>query len=351
MIAAGAGGRVSIAIVQLVLLYASVFLVAVAIARVFQRRLAPTLAGVGLVALLPAAAWSGYWLTEAIATPMILAFVACWLLFAMRPGPPLALAIGALSAMTWMSRPAFVWLPPLAATGIVVALRREPSRRRRLSSVALFLLAVVAVVLPQWVITSNVDQLGHLGLARYGARKAATIFRYATNLSGCGDPAMVFSPLTSQAEPIDAGTIQAPHSISWSVAARVAHFVSGWDARPSPTYVTALSEWPWLAVTLLSGFVMLAPLRLAGDERRRETGTAAFGLLAMFLVAEAQLLSTHAEFRYNLIGWLVGGVSLVALGRSVDRRYIAWAATLTAFTILIGEFTLLYSPVWNACRR
>src|SRR5689334_12318591 len=78
MIAAGVGDRVSIAIVQLVLLYASVAFLAVAIARVFQRRFAPVLAGLGLVALLPAAAWSGYWLTEAITTPVALALIACW---------------------------------------------------------------------------------------------------------------------------------------------------------------------------------------------------------------------------------------------------------------------------------
>src|SRR3954467_5737204 len=65
MIAAGAGGRVPIAIAQFALLYAAVVLLALAIARVFQRRFAPVLAGLSLIALLPAAAWSGYWLTEA----------------------------------------------------------------------------------------------------------------------------------------------------------------------------------------------------------------------------------------------------------------------------------------------
>src|SRR5262245_48545830 len=152
MIAAGAGNRVPIVIVQLGLLYASVALLAMAIARVFQRQFAPVFAGVSLVALLPAAAWSGYWLTEAIATPIILSLIACWLLFAMRPAPLLALAVGTLSGMAWMLRPALVWLPPFVAVGLVVALRREPSRHRTLSSVALFLIAVVAVVLPQWLI-------------------------------------------------------------------------------------------------------------------------------------------------------------------------------------------------------
>src|SRR5262249_21145062 len=126
--------------------------------------------------------------------------------------------------------------------------------------------------------------------------------------------------------------------------------VSGWDARPSPTYVAVLSRWPWFAVTLLSGFVILAPLKLSADERRRETATAALGLLALFLVTQAQLVTTAAEFRFNLIGWMVGGVSLVVLGRrSIDRRYIALAATLTALIVLIGEVTLRYSPTWNTC--
>src|SRR5690348_7822698 len=59
MIAAGAGGRMPIAILQLGLLYGSVVFLAVTISRVFQRRFIPVLAGVSLVALLPAAAWSG----------------------------------------------------------------------------------------------------------------------------------------------------------------------------------------------------------------------------------------------------------------------------------------------------
>jgi 4-amino-4-deoxy-L-arabinose transferase-like glycosyltransferase len=349
MIAAGAGDRVPIVIVQVGLLYASVVLLAVAIARVFQRRFAPTLAGVSLVALLPAAAWSGYWLTEAIATPIILALISCWLLFAMRPAPSLALALGTLSAMAWMSRPALVWLPPLVGIGLVVALRREPSRFRTLSSVALFVMAVVALVLPQWLITPSLDQLLHLWLARFQRGMAPAVFRYATNLSGCGEEALVFSPLTGQLSSIVDGSVQAPHSIKWRMIAGVAHIVSGWDARPSPTYATILSQWPWLAVTLLSGLVMLAPLKLAIDESRRETVTAASGLLVLFLVTQAGLLATAVEFRFNLIGWMVGGVSLVVLGRSIDRRYLACAAILTALTVLIGQATLHYSPTWNAC--
>ena len=350
MIAAGAVDRVPIAIGQLALLYASVVLLAVAIARVFQRRFAPVLAGLSLVALLPAAAWSGYWLTEAIATPIILALIACWLLFGTRPAPFLALAVGMLSAMAWMSRPALVWLPPLAAAGIVVALRREPSRRRRLSSVALFAIAFVAVVLPQWLITPNLDQLLHLWLAGFQRGIAPAMFRYATNLSGCGEAAMVFSPLTSELAPIMDGTIRAPESIVWSVRAGAAHLVSGWDARPSPTYAAALSHWPWLGVTLLSGFVMLAPLQLAANERRRETSIAASGLLALFLLTQAALVTTATEFRFNMIGWMVGGVSLVILGQSIDRRYIVSAVMVTALIVLVGEFTLRYSSVWNACR-
>src|SRR6185295_10127282 len=162
-----------------------------------------------VVALLPAAAWSGYWLTEAIATPIILALIASWLLFTMRPGPPLALAVGILSAMAWMSRPALLWLPPLVAVGMVVVLRREPSPLRRLSSAALFAIAFAAVVLPQWLITPNLDELLHLWLARLQKGMAPAIFRYATNLSGCGEPAMVFSPLTSELSPIIDGTVQA----------------------------------------------------------------------------------------------------------------------------------------------
>jgi len=349
MIGAGAGDRLSIVIAQLVLLYASVVFLAVAIARVFQRQFAPILAGLSLVALLPAAAWSGYWLTEAITTPVTLALIGCWLLFAMRPGPLLAIAVGTLSTMTWMSRAAFVWLPPLAAIGIVAALRREPSPRRRLSSVALFLIGVVAVVFPQWLIAPSADGLLHLSNAGYNSQKAPAIFRAATNLSGCGNLAMVFSPLTSQLDSIDAGTVRAPHSIGWRVTSSVAHVVSGWDARPSPTYATVLSHWPWVAVTLLSGFIMLAPLKLAADESRRETATAAFGLLALFLLTQAQLAVTPVEFRYNVIGWMVAGVSFVVLGRSIDRRYLAYAATLTALIVLIGQFTLYYSPAWKAC--
>src|SRR5207253_687355 len=126
----------------------------------------------------------------------------------------------------------------------------------------------------------------HLSLARLQRGVAPAIFRYATNLSGCGDPAMVFSLLTSDLSRVVDGTIQAPQSIVWRFRAVAAHVVSGWDARPSPTYVTVLSNWPWLVVTLLSGFVMLAPFKLAANERRRGTATAALGLLALFLLTQ-----------------------------------------------------------------
>jgi hypothetical protein len=350
MIAAGAGGRVPIVIVQLVLLYASVVFLAVAIARVFQRRFAPILAGLSFVALLPAAAWSGYWLTEALTAPVVLTLIGCWLLFATRPGPLLAIAVGMLSGLAWMSRAAFVWVPPLAVAGIVIALRREPSNRRRFSSVALVLIGVVAAVLPQWLKAPSVDGVVHLSNASYNSRKAPAIFRAATNMSGCGNLAMVFSPLTSQLDSIDAGTVRPPESINWSATVAVAHVVSGWDARPSPTYATKLSQWPWLLVTLVSGLVILAPLKLAADERHRETATAAFGLLVLFVLTQAQLAVTPVEFRYNLIGWMVAGVSLVILGRSIDRRYVAYAAALTAIIVIIGQFTLYYSPAWRgAC--
>jgi len=41
--------------------------------------------------------------------------------------------------------------------------------------------------------------------------------------------------------------------------------------------------------------------------------------------------------------------SLVVLGRSIDRRYLAYASTLTAIVVLIGQATLRYSPAWHAC--
>jgi hypothetical protein len=300
-----------------------------------------------LVALLPAAAWSGYWLTEAIMAPVTLVLIGCWLLFAVRPTPLLAIAVGALSGLAWMSRAAFVWVPPVAAAGIAVALLREPSKLRRVSSVALFVVGVVCAVLPQWLKDPSVDGVVHLSNASYNSRKAPAILRAATNLSGCGNLAMVFSPLTSQLDSIDAGTVRAPESINWRATVGVAHIVSGWDARPSPTYGTRLSQWPWLLVTLVSGLVILAPFKLAADERRAETRTAAFGLLALFLLTQAQLAVTPVEFRYNLVGWMVAGVSLVILGRSIDRRYLAYAVAVTAFIVLIGQFTLYYSPAWR----
>jgi hypothetical protein len=157
----------------------------------------------------------------------------------------------------------------------------------------------------------------------------------------------------------------------------VAHLVSGWDPLPAPIYMTSWTVFPWILVTLVSGFVVAGPLLacsgLVTEARsmwagwRLRTGSAVdmsrfafvaslLGLLALFGVTEIALLRTATEFRYNVMAWLSGGaclVFLIASGWMSRNRLVAYVGismALSTVIFLIGQMTLNYSTYWLQCR-
>lgn len=375
--AAGIDGRIGIGIAQVMLLALSAVLVAIVIGRVFRTErwtvFLPILLG---TILLPAAAWSGYWLSEALAAPVLLLVLCFWIaiaeIVAFRSLPTtllIMLAFGLVSGAAWMVRPALMWVPAIGGllAFAAAALYRTGDLTPRLATAALvgfaFAFGLVLVALPQLVISGDVQSALKLDLARAQSAWAPAMWRYATNLSGCGPPALAFSPLTDDAAAILKRTVTIPVSFAWSADAAIAHLVSGWDALPSPTYATKLSLNPWVLVTLVSGFFIVSPfvgLRRAFDRSGSPVSTVRHrdvfvALFIFFTIAETLLLFTATEFRFNVAGWLTGGVCLALLVglRVVDRasivRVVMLASIVGLLVFVVGQMTMHMSDIWIAC--
>ena len=291
-----------------------------------------------------------------------------------------------------MTRPALIWVP--VVVGLLVGLMvlasmvllrtrhhdlsvRPPSLLRVASLIAAFLFGVAFTLLPQLAFDSRSGDLLKLDLASGQAQGSVTVWRYATNHSGCGPAGLGFSPLSIDLGPIRSGQIVTPASALWGLTTSVAHLVSGWDPLPSPTYASSLSVSPWILVTLVSGFVRAAPLFACSwlvaemrslwagwrrDKSAVRVSQLAFvasvaGVLVFVGVTQLQLVKTATEFRYNLMGWLGAGVCLVFLIASgwLSRKrlvlYAGMSVTISAVILIIGQMTLDYSAYWLQCSR
>jgi hypothetical protein len=394
----GLWSRLQVGVVQLALLYSASLVLVLVLSRSLRLRLVPTGVVVCGVVIVPAAAWSGYWLTESVAAPMLLIILALWVLtcfqMVLRPTAvsttATIFALGLTSALAWMTRPALIWVPVVAGLMVsvmIVASTVRPVRRRhglgtRPSLWAVrfgcaFLGGAALAVIPQLALDPHIGHLLKLDLARGQAQGSSTIWRFASNFSGCGPAPLAFSPLSSDLGAIQGGQIAAPQSPLWGLTGVVAHLVSGWDPLPSPTYMTSFSAYPWILVTTVSGFVCASPLFLscwlAAELRSLRTGwhlrnelpagtsrfafaAAVAGVLAFFGVTQLQLLMTGTEFRFNLMGWLSADVCLVLLiasGWFSPRRLtflLGVGIALSACILIIGQMTLDYSPYWLQCR-
>jgi hypothetical protein len=393
-------GRLGVGVVQIALLYAaSLFLMAV-LSRCLRARLVSIGVVVCGVAILPAAAWSGYWLSESLAAPLLLVIIALWVWTCysvlLRPGSMSTMAIicglGLASGSAWMTRPALIWVP--AVVGLLLGLMilastlwlrtrhhdlsvPPPSYLRAVGLIAAFLFGAALSLVPQLAFDSSIADAFKLNLAGQQAQGSSTIWRYATNVSGCGSPGLAFSPLSTDVAPMLSGQIQAPSSPVWWLTTAAAHLVSGWDPLPSPNYATSLTLSPWIYATMVSGFLVAAPLLIfswlvsemrslwAGWRLRAESSVdmsrfafaaSIAGLLVFFGVTQVELLGTATEFRFNLMGWLSAGACLVfliasgGLSRKRLALYVSMSVSLSAVILIIGQMTLDYSAYWLACR-
>ena len=298
-----------------------------------------------------------------------------------------------------MARPALIWVPVgiafmtgllIVASTLLLRVRNRdlglplPSYPWAIVLFAILLIGAALSLVPQLALDGNISHALKLDLAGGQAQGSSMVWRYATNLTGyltnqpvCGPAAVVFSPLTSDVGPIQSGQVHVPGSPLWTISTMVAHLVSGWDPLPSPTYMSSWTVFPWIFVTLVSGFVVAGPLLacsgLVGEARSMWAGwrlhtesavdlsrfafvASLLGLLALFGVTEIALLRTATEFRFNLMGWLSGGACLVFLiasgwmSRNRLVRYVGISLALSAVIFLIGQMTLNYSMYWLQCR-
>jgi hypothetical protein len=400
-------GRFGVGVVQIGLLYAAALFLVVVLSRCLRVRFVSAGVVVCAIAIIPAAAWSGYWLSESLAVPLLLAIIALWVwtchrLF-LRPGSVSTLAIifalGLASGSAWMARPALIWVPVgialmtgllIVASTLLLRVRNRdlglplPSYPWATALFAILLIGAALSLVPQLALDGNISHALKLDLAGQQAQGSLSVWRYATNLTGflanrpvCGPVSVVFTPLTSDIEPIRNGLVHAPGSPIWTISTMVAHLVSGWDPLPSPTYMSSWTAFPWILVTLVSGFVVAGPLLAcsglvtearsmwAGWRLRKESAVdlsrfafvaSLLGLLALFAVTEIALLRTATEFRFNVMAWLIGGaclVFLIASGWMSRNRLVAYVGislALSAVIFLIGQMTLDYSKYWLQCR-
>ena len=269
----GLGDRVGLMFVQTTLLYVAVFAAALAISRSTHASIPVAMLPLAAVALVPASAWSGYTLSEGLAAPVLLlvfglvvsvtfrVMSAGWQLD--RTTTALAFALGLLSGVAWMVRPALVWIPVVTGM-IVIGLCVSVAWRRNLRALAIpFVMAAATLVAmaPQLTLSDPLK----LDLARGQAGGGSVNFRYATDVTSCGSPMLVFSPLTEEGVDLSTAVTLAPDNTQWRVTAAVAHVISGRDARPSPTYIDSYADRKWLVLSASSGFAVMGFVTAAAN--------------------------------------------------------------------------------------
>jgi len=259
--------------------------------------------------------------------------------------------------LAWMVRPGLIWVP--VAMGLIlvvlcVYLAWQGHRHALLLPVG-FVGAVMLVALPQFQYGDPLKA----DLAELQRSHAPLVYRYATALTEAGPAGLVFSPVP-QGEQWDPAITarRASASRAWRLTAIVAHVVSGWDARPSPSYVYADTGNRWLIVSAFSGFLIVGVLCAALMVWRRRPNwmrpdTYTLGALVFaFALSQAALTMTSAEFRFNLAGWVIAGCCLAVISAqgwwTWRRAAIALVLALLASggVILFGQMTLMYSEWW-----
>jgi hypothetical protein len=139
----------------------------------------------------------------------------------------------------------------------------------------------------------------------------------------------------------------------------VTRVVSGWDAFPSSlTYVTSFGFFPELIITLLSGIIFASPFMYAFVTLNQNISFyhKLIQLFLPFLFLISQLTSgmTHGEFRYNIVGWVLGFFALMGILRQkMDiQKYLALGLIgllFSFFFLVVGQLTLLSSDPWKEC--
>lgn len=267
----GFTSRSSISVLQFALIFGASYFFSKRLFKVAKLTLVQMMSITLLIAFIPILSFSGYLLTESIATAFLIMWVGLWLELVLEENSDfqkylLIFAGSFLTGVIWMTRPFLIWVPVTNIACVILwqlATRNSWSSRIKASIVSMVLMitALFIVAIPQYLITKSSRSLlnGVFHLDNWGADQGhSTIFRYITNISGCGPLQLIFSPYSQTVE----GLNQAHYNSSFvsRFIGFVARWCSGWDAVPSPmTYVYHLSIFPWILLSVLAGFFIVAP--------------------------------------------------------------------------------------------
>ena len=358
--------RGTVAFAQCLLLLISGFILRKRI-RVFFPKHDPVTYPVILSFLLPFSyGFSGYYLSEALTLPLLLIYVSEVIVKIYSKAKMFNnLKLIGLSTLLWMTRPAYLWLPIF--TLIFILLTEKANFRDKIIGFFVYVTSILVVIFPQYLISispgsNNKDRpfingVLHLNLASAQSSWSNNYYRYATNLSGCGESLMFnFSPQGLTGE--NALNYIYEYNQIEKLKAWLLHFVSGWDALPGISYVADISYFPWIFVTLFSGVFILGPIlvlsNLATKKKYSNQNDGYFlkYIVYLFMFSQLSLLNTAAEFRFNILGWILGLISWLTVLKSQKqniRMVIFFATVITSIIIFIGLHTLNYSPIWRNC--
>lgn len=368
----GLTSRTSISMLQFALIFAACIFISIRLYKVLGLSAIQLASITLLAAFFPILAFSGYLLTESLTSAFLILWFGLWFELALKKLSNfqhylLVFITSLISGIIWMTRPSLMWVPLaniICVFGWELKVRTSiPSRiKHAIGSALVTLSAVVIVALPQYLITRGSRSIvnGVLHLDDWATNRVfeSSVLRYVTNMSGCGPLQLIFSPYGQTSEAL------APAHYNSSPIYRLIGFLarlcSGWDAVPSPlTYVDHLSIFPWILLSALSGFLIVAPFFLVLCKRStgplgRNLRLAEIGLLFMFVISQVAMGITHGEIRYNVAGWLLAGLSLALLPQHFRngfpwKRYLAVSLSVSFFVIVVGQLTLSLSQFWLAC--
>jgi hypothetical protein len=223
---------------------------------------------------------------------------------------------------------------------------------------------LTAVVTPQVLIAkphqTAINALFHLDDLKMVLPAEKSIYRYYSNLTGCGPSPIIFSPY---AQTVEAAFVNPVNS---SILAKsnkfVATLISGWDTYPQPiTYITNSGFSLWTLTSLLPGFFILSFVRFARialqkfNTRNIKPNIWMYFLISLFSLSQVQLGLTHGEYRYNLFGLILCIIfSISYFPKNSFAEVRKDAAKILALSLLIflgGQATVSFSNVWLECLR
>jgi hypothetical protein len=270
------------------------------------------------------------------------------------------LLISALSSALWMIRPAFIWLASMLNLILLLHIILNHSKTKDLILKFSGIFTMNGIILLPQVLVSNhetvFNRLTHFSNYKALEDFESSVFRYVTNLSGCGPNPMIFSPYGQDEGSLNPNYLRDPIS---NVAGFVARLVSGWDAFPSSVvYLTSFSVLPPILVTAMSGMVFISTFFLGFHLISQGQGIRQLWhkliLPFVFIISQLTVGFTHGEFRYNIAGWILGFISLIVLIVTDALKgkiplFIFLGVMFSFFFLVIGQLTLLYSDFWQQC--